>query len=593
MLKIRRIALDTMATTPRRPPSPTAESSSIPNLIAILKQQGVLTAEEEEQLHRLVKVQQLSEEAAIRRLGKHSEDEVTQAVARHASLPYLKINPLDLDLDVVTSALPAPFARKHTMCAVSKHGNTVTLAIANPFNRAPLRDLQQFGGLEVKLVVASRSDIEMVNKGFYDLKSSLKAAETQLTEGRVSAIDVGNQEFLSGPGVEMDPTMQPVVTALDNMLSHAFDQRASDIHMEPKRNIALVRLRIDGVLHDVHVIPKIVYQAVVSRVKMLSGLNIAEKRRPQDGRIKRSEGGKEVEIRVSTMPTVFGEKAVLRIFDPDILLKSIAELGFSDTEIPRFMPFLEHREGIVLVTGPTGSGKTTTLYSVLKHLSGPEVNIITIEDPVELVYDDFNQVQIKPEIDVTFANSIRTVLRQDPDIIMVGEIRDTETAEMAIQAALTGHLVFSTLHTNDAPSAITRLLDLECPPFLITSTLLGVLAQRLVRSICSKCAEEYRPSEEDAMALNAPFEKIKDHVFRRGRGCIHCRQTGYHGRTGIYEIMPISRKIRKMIISKTESPEVVRTAREEGMRTLRESAIMKLVSGITTVQEVIRVTGRG
>jgi general secretion pathway protein E len=593
MLKTRRIALDTMATTPRRSSSPTTESASIPNLIAILKQQGVLNAEEEEQALRLMKVQQLSEEAAIRRLGRHGEDEVTQAVARHANLPYLKINPLDLDLDVVTSALPAPFARKHTMCAVSKHGTTVTLAIANPFNRAPLRDLQQFGGLEVKLVVASRSDIEMVNKGFYDLKTSLKAAETQLTEGRVSAIDIGNQEFLSGPAVEMDPTMQPVVTALDNMLSHAFDQRASDIHMEPKRNIALVRLRIDGVLHDVHVIPKIVYQAVVSRVKMLSGLNIAEKRRPQDGRIKRTEAGKEIEIRVSTMPTVFGEKAVLRIFDPDILLKSIAELGFTDTELPRFTPFLEHREGIILVTGPTGSGKTTTLYSVLKHLSGPEVNIVTIEDPVELVYDDFNQVQIRPEIDVTFANTIRTVLRQDPDIIMVGEIRDTETAEMAIQAALTGHLVFSTLHTNDAPSAITRLLDLECPPFLITSTLLGVLAQRLVRSICLKCAEDYRPTEEDAMALNAPYEKIKEHTFRLGKGCIHCRQTGYHGRTGIYEIMPISRKIRKMIVSKTDAPEIVRMAREEGMRTLRESAIMKLVSGLTTVQEVIRVTGRG
>jgi general secretion pathway protein E len=593
MLKIRRIALDTMATTPRRPASPTAESSSIPNLISILKHQGLLGVDEEEQLVRLMKVQQLSEEAALRRLGKHGEDEITQAVARHANLPYLKINPLDLDLDVVTSALPAPFARRHTMCAVSKHGNTVTLAIANPFNRAPLRDLQQFGGLEVKLVVASRSDIEMVNKGFYDLKSSLKAAETQLTEGRVSAIDIGNQEFLSGPGVEMDPTMQPVVTALDNMLTHAFDQRASDIHMEPKRNIALVRLRIDGVLHDVHVIPKIVYQAVVSRVKMLSGLNIAEKRRPQDGRIKRSEGGKEIEIRVSTMPTVFGEKAVLRIFDPDILLKSIAELGFSESELPRFTPFLEHREGIILVTGPTGSGKTTTLYSVLKHLSGPEVNIVTIEDPVELVYDDFNQVQIRTEIDVTFANTIRTVLRQDPDIIMVGEIRDTATAEMAIQAALTGHLVFSTLHTNDAPSAITRLLDLECPPFLITSTLLGVLAQRLVRSICLKCVEEYRPTEEDAMALNAPFEKIREHTFRRGKGCIHCRQTGYHGRTGIYEIMPISRKLRKLIIGKSGAPEIVHTAREEGMRTLRESAILKLVNGLTTVSEVIRVTGRG
>ncbi len=580
-----------MASTPKRSPGSTTESAAIPNLLKILRSQSVLGPEEEEAVLRFMKVQQLGEEAAIRRFGKIGEDEITQAVARHAQLPYLKINPLDLDLDVVTSALPAPFARKHTMCAVSKTGKPVTLAIANPFNRAPLRDLQQFGGLEVKLVVASRSDIEMVNKGFYDLKSSLQAAESQLTEGRVTSIDVTNQEFLSGPSVEMDPSTQPVVMALDNMLSHAFEQRASDIHMEPKRNIALVRLRIDGVLHDVHVIPKIVYQAVVSRVKMLSGLNIAEKRRPQDGRIKRNESGTEIEIRVSTMPTVFGEKAVLRIFDPDILLKSIEELGFSSTELPRFTPFLENREGIILVTGPTGSGKTTTLYSVLKHLSRPELNIVTIEDPVELVYDDFNQVQIKSDIDVTFSNAIRTVLRQDPDIIMVGEIRDEQTAEMAIQSALTGHLVFSTLHTNDAPSAITRLLDLGAPPFLITSTLIGVLAQRLVRNVCTKCVEEYRPSEEDAIALNGPYEKIKDFTFRRGKGCIHCRQTGYHGRGGVFEIMPVSRKIRKMIIQRTDAPQIVKTARDEGMNTLRESAIHKLVRGDTTVSEVLRVTG--
>jgi len=581
-----------MATQPRRAAAPKPPPNAIPHLVRILKSQGLLAPEEEEQIERYIRVQQLTEEAAILRLGRLGEDEITQAVAKHAKLPYLKINPLDLDLDVVTAALPARFARRHTMCAVSKRGNSVTLAIANPFNRAPLSDLQQFGGLEIKLVVASRSDIETVNKGFYDLKTSLKAAESQLTEGRLTSIDVTNQEFLSGPSVEMDPTMQPVITALDNMLTHAFDQRASDIHMEPKRNIALVRLRIDGVLHDVHVIPKIVYQAVVSRVKMLSGLNIAEKRRPQDGRIKRGQGGKEIELRVSTMPTVFGEKAVLRIFDPDILLKSVAELGFSESELPRFLPFLEHREGIILVTGPTGSGKTTTLYSVLKHLSRPEVNIVTIEDPVELVYDDFNQLHVRPELDVTFANAIRTVLRQDPDIVMIGEIRDGETAEMAIQAALTGHLVFSTLHTNDAPSAVTRLLDLGAPPFLITSTLIGVLAQRLVRTVCQKCIEEIAPTEEDALALNAPFEKIRDLKFRRGQGCIHCRQTGYHGRSGIYEIMPASRKIRKLIVSQTQSLDILKTARDEGMRTLRESAIQKLVKGDTTVSEVLRVTGR-
>ena len=407
-----------------------------------------------------------------------------------------------------------------------------------------------------------------MNKGFYDLKSSLQHAEKQLSESRIATVDLGNQEHLSKAATDLDPAAEPVIKALDHILAYAFEQRASDIHFEPKRNLTLVRLRIDGVLHDVHVIPKRVYEAVVSRIKLLSGANLAEKRRPQDGRIKREQWmngtanvrtagtsativeckaganpfaplsvgdtilvndrsgteqrrkltakasnasitvdgavaltgtnghpfrwmKNEVELRVSTMPTAFGEKAVLRIFDPDILLKSIDELGLSPHDLPKFNEFIGRPTGIILVTGPTGSGKTTTLYSVLKHLSKPEVNIVTIEDPIEMVFEDFNQVQIRPQIDVTFASTLRTVLRQDPDIIMVGEIRDAETADHAVQAALTGHLVLSTLHTNDAPSSITRLLDLGVPHFLITSTLIGVVAQRLVRENCPHCTEEY------------------------------------------------------------------------------------------------------
>jgi len=574
-----------------RRPAATTASTTIPDLLEILTKRGALNAEQVEKVRRAVKLNPGAESDVIQQLGLLSDVEIAQAVAHHSGLPFLKINPLDLDLDVVTSGLPAPFARKHTMCAISKHQNGITVAIANPFNLAPLRDLQQFAQLEVKLVVATRNDIEMVNRGFYDLKASLTVAESQLTDGRTSSIDITNQEFLSGPSDdEMDPTMQPVITALDNLLDHAFEQRASDVHLEPKRNIALVRLRIDGVLHDVHVIPKIVYQALVSRIKMLSGLNIAEKRRPQDGRIKRERAGKEIEIRVSTMPTVFGEKSVLRIFDPDVLLQTVDQLGFSERDFPQFEKFLTHKEGIILVTGPTGSGKTTTLYSVLRHLSRPEVNIINIEDPVELIHDDFNQVQIKPQIGITFANAIRTVLRQDPDVVMVGEIRDKETANMAVQAALTGHLVFSTLHTNDAPSAITRLLDLEVPPFLITSTLVGVLAQRLLRTICPKCVEEYTPTSEEALALQVPYEKIANLRFRRGNGCIHCRQTGYIGRSSVFEVMPISSKIRKLVVARAEAPEIVQVAREEGLRSLRESAIEKLVRGVTTVTEVLRVT---
>jgi general secretion pathway protein E len=300
----------------------------------------------------------------------------------------------------------------------------------------------------------------------------------------------------------------------------------------------------------------------------------------------------EVELRVSTMPTAFGEKAVLRIFDPEILLKGIDELGLSPHDAPKFQEFISRPTGIILVTGPTGSGKTTTLYSVLKHLSRPEVNIVTIEDPIEMVFDEFNQVQVRPVIEVTFASALRTVLRQDPDIIMVGEIRDPDTADNAVQAALTGHLVLSTLHTNDAPSSITRLLDLGVPHFLITSTLIGVVAQRLVRENCPYCSEEYEPTEAEAAAMKIPFEKLKPYRFRRGKGCLHCRETGYLGRTGIYEILPMTEKIRRLVSQQAGSLEIFKAAREEGLRTLKEAAIEKVFRGTTTTTEMVRVTGK-
>jgi general secretion pathway protein E len=335
-----------------------------------------------------------------------------------------------------------------------------------------------------------------------------------------------------------------------------------------------------------------VYEAVVSRIKLLCGANLAEKRRPQDGRIKREQGSREVELRVSTMPTAFGEKAVLRIFDPEILLKGIDQLGLSAHDLPKFQEFIARPTGIILVTGPTGSGKTTTLYSILKHLSKPEVNILTIEDPIEMVFEDFNQVAVRPQIEITFASALRTALRQDPDIIMVGEVRDTETAENAVQAALTGHLVVSTLHTNDAASSITRLLDLGVPQFLITSTLIGVLAQRLVRENCAHCVEEYDPTPEEAAAMKIPFEKLKPYRFKKGRGCLHCRETGYMGRTGIYEVLPMTEKMRRLVSQQAGSLELFKAAREEGLRTLKEAAIEKVFRGITTTTEMVRVTGK-
>jgi general secretion pathway protein E len=577
---------------PRRPGSAAAAAPEPRDVLPSLIAQKVLTAEQAEKVRRAARVNSMTHEQAVIQLGLANEVQIAQAVAAHAGLPYVKINPLDLDLDVVTKGLSGPFARKHGLVAISKTADTITVAVYDPFAPFPEEDIKRVTGLEVQRVVATRTDVEGINKGFYDLKASLQTAEKQLTASRISAVDLGNQEFLSGEAKELDPAAAPVVKALDHILSYAFEQRASDVHFEPKRELTLVRLRIDGILHDVHLIPRIVYQAVVSRIKLLSGLNLAEKRKPQDGRIKREHGKREVELRVSTMPTAFGEKAVLRIFDPDILLKGIDELGLATRDLPRFYDFISRPTGIILVTGPTGSGKTTTLYSALKYLSKPEVNIITIEDPIEMVFEDFNQVAVRPQIEVTFASALRTVLRQDPDIIMVGEIRDTETAENAVQAALTGHLVLSTLHTNDAPSSLTRLLDLGVPHFLITSTIIGIMAQRLVREICSHCVEEYAPTTEEAAMLRMPMEKLQAYRFKRGRGCLHCRQTGYSGRIGIFEILPLTDKIRGLVTAGAGAPDIFKAAREEGMRTLREAALEKVLRGVTTTTEMVRVTGK-
>jgi len=563
-----------------------------PQLLDVLVRQRLLSEDQVERVQRAQRVNGLSLEQAVIQLGLASEVQIAQALAAEAGLRYTKINPLDLDLDVVTKAIAGPFAKRHGMVAIAKTPEKITVAVHNPFAPFPYEDVKRVTGLDVERVVATRSDVETVNKGFYDLKSSLKHAEKQLSESRILTVDLGNQEFLSKEETDLDPAAAPVVKALDSMLAYAFEQRASDIHFEPKRDLTLVRLRIDGVLHDVHVIPRIVYEAVVSRIKLLSGANLAEKRRPQDGRIKREQGGREIELRVSTMPTAFGEKAVLRIFDPEVLLKGIDQLGFSPHDLPKFYDFIGRTTGIILVTGPTGSGKTTTLYSVLKHLAKPEVNIVTIEDPVEMVFEDFNQVQVRPQIEVTFPSALRTVLRQDPDIIMVGEIRDGETADNAVQAALTGHLVLSTLHTNDASSSITRLLDLGVPHFLITSTLVGVIAQRLVREICPHCSEEYAPTSEEAMAMKIPFEKLQPYKFRRGKGCLHCRETGYMGRTGIYEILPMTEKTRRLVAHQAGSLEIFKAAREEGLRTLKEAAIEKVFRGVTTTTEMVRVTGK-
>ncbi len=382
-----------------------------------------------------------------------------------------------------------------------------------------------------------------------------------------------------------------MVNIVDWLLQYAFDQRASDIHIEPRRDKGLIRFRIDGILHHVYELPKAVNAAVTSRLKILGRMDVAEKRRPQDGRVKtKAQNGDEIELRLSTLPTAFGEKMVMRVFDPDVLLRSFSELGLSGEDYDRWHTMTHAANGIVLVTGPTGSGKTTTLYSTLKQLATDEVNVCTIEDPIEMVEPTFNQMQIQHNIDVSFASGVRALLRQDPDIIMIGEVRDLETAEMAIQAALTGHLVISTLHTNDAPTAITRILDLGIPPYMIKATVLGIMAQRLVRTLCPHCKVEEDVDIEAWQLLTRPFRVKPPAKVYAPHGCLECRDTGYLGRMGIYEILPISSRIQPLITSDADLDKIRKTAFSEGMRTLRLSGAQKVGAGFTTIAEILRVS---
>jgi general secretion pathway protein E len=517
-----------------------------------------------------------------------SEDLITELVAQNAGLPFKKIDPLKLNPEVTTQILSRAFARRSISVPIEREDDSLTLAVADPYNIEVIENIERMG-YKVKRVVSPKTDILKIITEFYGFRSSVAAAAREMS----STVDLGNlEQFVKMKSVsEIEATDKHVVNAVEFLFRYAFDQRASDIHIEPKRDASEVRLRIDGMLTTINKIPKVVHPAFVSRVKMLSRMDIAEKRRPQDGRIKTEYKSREVELRVSTMPTAFGEKIVIRIFDPDILLQDLEEIGFAPREYELFRSFIARPHGIILVTGPTGSGKTTTLYSALKTVAVPEVNVVTIEDPIEMVHDRFNQVSVQPQIGVTFGSTLRTILRQDPDIIMVGEIRDLETAENAVQAALTGHLVFSTLHTNDAASTITRLLDLGVPSYLISSTIIGVMAQRLVRKICKNCEKSYELLPEEAQAVGLASSKEKKVVVKFGEGCPQCRGTGYLGRTGIFEVMELNDKIRAIVRDKADVELIRKAAIADGMVGLREAAVQKMLKGETTLDEVIRVTG--
>jgi general secretion pathway protein E len=522
--------------------------------------------------------------------GKALDEEVIyQVLAQEWKIPFKKIDPLQLDLDLVTDTISRSFAMKHLVLPVAIENGYMAVATPNPFNVEAMEDIARVSHMKVKPVVSTKTDILRLMNEFFGFKRSIAAAEHQFSG---PSVDLGNLEqyVRLKSADELPSDDQHIVNAVNHLLTYAFEQRASDVHIEPKRDISLVRMRIDGVLHTVYSLPKNVHAAILSRIKNLSRLDMAEKRRPQDGRIKTDKGESEAEIRVSTIPVAFGEKVVMRIMDPDILFQDHEKLGFTPGDLMRYHQFINMPNGIVLVCGPTGSGKSTTLYSTLRYLSTPEINITTVEDPVEMVHEDFNQIAVQPVVGVTFGSILRNILRQDPDIIMIGEMRDIETAENAIQAALTGHLVLTTLHTNDAPSAITRLLDLGIPPFLIQSTVIGVLSQRLVRKICVHCKESFEIDSTELSARGLDFGKDGLIKLYRGKGCNKCRGTGYLGRIGIYEVLPFTEPIKKITTAETNLQALRDQALKEGMVTLRENAIKKLLEGETTYQEVLRVT---
>ena len=515
---------------------------------------------------------------------------LTYWLAEKAGLPYHKIDPLKVDVAAVMGLVSYAYAARYRILPLAVTTDQVTFATSEPFLSDWESDLRHLLRKNIHRVLANPLDINRYLLEFHGLSRSVQGASTAQEKQTASNILNFEQLLELGQGGELGVDDKPVVQIVDWLLQYAFEQRASDIHLEPRRDQGYVRFRIDGALYPVYKLPPPVMNAVTSRIKILGRMDVAEKRRPQDGRIKTlTSASREIELRLSTMPTAFGEKCVMRIFDPDITVKRFAQLGFSPQEEKLWQTMIARPHGIVLVTGPTGSGKTTTLYSTLKYLARPEINVCTVEDPIEMVAPELNQMQVQTNIGLSFAHGVRTLLRQDPDIIMVGEIRDLETAQMAVQASLTGHLVLSTLHTNDAPSAITRLLDLGVPHYLIQSTLVGVMAQRLVRTLCPHCKVSAPLSETLWQTLVHPWPVKKPAQAGGPKGCLECRNTGYLGRVGLYEILVVTAELSKLIKPGADIREIRQQAAKEGMRTLRISAAHQVMEGLTTLEEVLKV----
>jgi len=519
-------------------------------------------------------------------------DWLTEWAAGKVNMPFYRIDPLKIDFTSVSDVMSASYATRFNILPVESNGNTVVVATTEPFNTEWQDEILKFSRKEIRLVLANPLEISQYIVQFFSLAKSIKDArksnknDANLRQNFEQLIEIGKTNK------QVDANDQHIVNIVDWLWQFAFDQRASDIHLEPKRDISVIRFRIDGVLHQVYQVPATIMIAMTARIKLLGRMDVIEKRRPQDGRIKtRTSEGQEVELRLSTLPTVFGEKMVMRIFDPEVVVKTLPELGFPINDAKRWDHLTSKPHGIILVTGPTGSGKTTTLYTTLKALATPDVNVCTVEDPIEMVEGSFNQMQVQSSIDLSFADGIRALMRQDPDIIMVGEIRDLPTAEMAIQAALTGHLVLSTLHTNDAPSAIMRLLELGVPYYLLEATISGILAQRLVRTLCVHCKSP-EGELQDAVwdTLTEGWGISKPEKIYKPVGCPECRQTGFMGRTGLYELLTVTLPFSKLITENADIHALRTQSIKDDMKPLRIAGAYKIIEGVTTADEVLKVT---
>jgi general secretion pathway protein E len=561
---------------------------------------GVISAEEAQRItarcaqaesvqHPLVRLASVSMRRASD--GKPLDIELlTQWLAGYAGLDYFRIDPLKVDVGKVADTMSAAYAERHKILPVQVTPTHVVVATSEPFVVDWVAEVERQSRRHVRRVVANPSDVHRYTAEFFSLAKSVRAANK--AGGNAGGSSFEQLVELGKTNKQLDANDQGVVQVVDWLWQYAFDQRASDIHLEPRREQGVIRFRIDGVLHPVYQMPMGVLNAMTSRIKLLGRMDVMEKRRPLDGRIKtRNPRGDEIEMRISTLPTAFGEKMVMRIFDPDNAVKDLDALGFAPHDAQRWESLVKRPHGIILVTGPTGSGKTTTLYSTLKRVATEEVNVSTVEDPIEMIEPSFNQTQVQPQLDFGFTEGLRALMRQDPDIIMVGEIRDQQTAEMAVQAALTGHLVFSTLHTNDAPSAVTRLMELGVPAYLINATLLGILAQRLVRTLCKQCKQPDLQATREALAeVVKPWQISGAYKPFKPVGCVDCRMTGFMGRMGLYELLIVTETFKEKITKEPNVEALKRQAVSDGMRPLRLAGALRVAEGLTVVEEILTCT---